>query len=193
MTTQHSINSLTDDGLAFLNDRLTDIRVALEALRLEPQRDQGPVMERCERILPLDLYNELRAYLGAIEAHHAAICDVLYGEGTDLRVDGLVVGEGNDPHGITITPEVAAARAAMTEPTMFDRLLGQLDRGLITSREFQMVCERERIDLSHPCIEPGCDAMVPFDDEPWCFTHSPDEGSSVSGYSYLISQREVVR
>jgi hypothetical protein len=30
---------------------------------------------------------------------------------------------------------------------------------------------------------PGCDRIITFDDEPWCFTHSPDEGSSQIGYS----------
>lgn len=86
----HPINSLTTAGQSYLCERLTDIKVALEDLRLEPQRGEAPVMERCERILPTELFNELRAYLGAIEQHHAAICDVLYGEGHDLRADGLV-------------------------------------------------------------------------------------------------------
>jgi len=35
----------------------------------------------------------------------------------------------------------------------------------------------------HKCEEPGCDKTVYFDDEPKCFTHSPDVGSSVRGYS----------
>jgi len=37
---------------------------------------------------------------------------------------------------------------------------------------------------AHPCVVPGCTNTVPYDDEPWCFTHSPDSGSNVSGYSY---------
>jgi hypothetical protein len=36
----------------------------------------------------------------------------------------------------------------------------------------------------HPCEQEGCDNIVMFDDEPYCFTHSPDEGSYVLGYSY---------
>lgn len=36
----------------------------------------------------------------------------------------------------------------------------------------------------HPCIHPGCEHTVEFDDEPRCFTHSPDEGSAVPGYSW---------
>lgn len=35
----------------------------------------------------------------------------------------------------------------------------------------------------HTCEEPGCTKQVQFDDEPKCFSHSPDEGSSVRGYS----------
>lgn len=37
----------------------------------------------------------------------------------------------------------------------------------------------------HPCTHPGgCTRTVEFDDEPFCFEHSPDEGSSVTGYSF---------
>jgi hypothetical protein len=39
-------------------------------------------------------------------------------------------------------------------------------------------------DDRHPCTAPGCTHIVEFDDEPWCFIHSPDSGSSVPGYSY---------
>lgn len=42
-------------------------------------------------------------------------------------------------------------------------------------------------DESHPCIIPGCTNIVGFDDEPWCYTHSPDSGSDVQGYSYKAS------
>lgn len=35
----------------------------------------------------------------------------------------------------------------------------------------------------HTCKAHGCARSVEFDDEPYCFTHSPDEGSSVYGYS----------
>lgn len=36
----------------------------------------------------------------------------------------------------------------------------------------------------HTCEKETCDNQVPFDDEPYCFTHSPDSGSHVPGYSY---------
>jgi len=39
----------------------------------------------------------------------------------------------------------------------------------------------------HPCVEVGCNNTVLFDDEPYCFTHSPDSGSNVVGYSYKAS------
>jgi hypothetical protein len=37
---------------------------------------------------------------------------------------------------------------------------------------------------AHPCDAAGCHLTVPFDDEPFCYQHSPDSGSSVPGYSY---------
>ena len=39
--------------------------------------------------------------------------------------------------------------------------------------------------IPHPCVIPGCYDVVPYDDEPWCYTHSPDEGSNKRGYSWL--------
>lgn len=44
----------------------------------------------------------------------------------------------------------------------------------------------------HGCTMPGCtyaDSDVCYDDEPYCFDHSPDEGSAVSGYSYRAEQK----
>jgi hypothetical protein len=35
----------------------------------------------------------------------------------------------------------------------------------------------------HACEQHGCDSRPIYDDEPYCFTHSPDEGSSFRGYS----------
>lgn len=37
-------------------------------------------------------------------------------------------------------------------------------------------------ECRHQCEYAGCDRMISFHDEPFCFTHSPDEGSSVPGY-----------
>jgi hypothetical protein len=42
---------------------------------------------------------------------------------------------------------------------------------------------------SHPCVTPGCTMTVPYDGEPWCFTHSPDSGSFVPGYSYAAGDK----
>lgn len=36
----------------------------------------------------------------------------------------------------------------------------------------------------HPCEMPKCREYVAFDDEPYCFEHSPDSGSYFPGYSY---------
>ncbi len=35
----------------------------------------------------------------------------------------------------------------------------------------------------HPCATPGCETPSEYDDEPWCFEHSPNSGSSLAGYS----------
>lgn len=35
----------------------------------------------------------------------------------------------------------------------------------------------------HECITKDCPRIVENDDEPWCYEHSPDEGSSLAGYS----------
>src|SRR5688572_2051888 len=37
----------------------------------------------------------------------------------------------------------------------------------------------------HKCFELECTNEVQYDDEPWCFEHSPDEGSHVEGFSAL--------
>ena len=39
-------------------------------------------------------------------------------------------------------------------------------------------------DGSHPCDYETCDNIVMYDDEPYCYEHSPDSGSSFFGYSY---------
>jgi len=43
-------------------------------------------------------------------------------------------------------------------------------------------------DGKHPCLQAYCKHTVLFDDEPYCYEHSPDSGSSVRGYSYRESQ-----
>lgn len=40
----------------------------------------------------------------------------------------------------------------------------------------------------HQCEQYGCDRTVQYNDEPMCFVHSPDSGSSVSGYSAYKKQ-----
>ena len=42
----------------------------------------------------------------------------------------------------------------------------------------------------HKCEISFCDKIVQFDDEPWCFEHSPDEGSSLIGYSAKAKAEE---
>lgn len=44
-------------------------------------------------------------------------------------------------------------------------------------------CSMHQGIYPHECETEGCGRNVIYDDEPRCFTHSPDEGSSVRGYS----------
>jgi hypothetical protein len=43
----------------------------------------------------------------------------------------------------------------------------------------------------HPCVTPDCNLIAEYDDEPHCYTHSPDSGSSVPGYSYRAQHGTV--
>lgn len=47
-----------------------------------------------------------------------------------------------------------------------------------------MSIDHDPLPQSHPCTKGECPNIVPYDDEPYCFTHSPDGGSTVRGYSY---------
>lgn len=53
-------------------------------------------------------------------------------------------------------------------------------------KRFQVVGD----DESHPCEQPGCRYLVPYDDEPYCFEHSPDSGSYQPGYSYRQTHQD---
>lgn len=50
-------------------------------------------------------------------------------------------------------------------------------------RERDLWCYDHWALFPHPCEQDGCDARPIYDDEPYCFVHSPDEGSSFKGYS----------
>jgi hypothetical protein len=47
-------------------------------------------------------------------------------------------------------------------------------------------------DQSHPCEQLGCEHIVPYDDEPYCFDHSSDSGSYVRGYSYRAAHPDYL-
>ena len=51
------------------------------------------------------------------------------------------------------------------------------------TREKDLWCHVHWGLFPHKCQSYGCDARPIYNDEPFCFTHSPDEGSSVRGYS----------
>jgi hypothetical protein len=43
----------------------------------------------------------------------------------------------------------------------------------------------------HECEADGCTRQVEFDDEPLCYTHSPDKGSSMPGYSAKTHKQPI--
>ena len=45
----------------------------------------------------------------------------------------------------------------------------------------------------HECIIATCKTMVAFDDEPYCFVHSPDSGSSFPAFSAKARDKELGR
>jgi hypothetical protein len=47
------------------------------------------------------------------------------------------------------------------------------------THEFHL-CEADT--CRHKCEHSGCDHHILYHDEPYCFTHSPDEGSSFRNY-----------
>ena len=206
---------LNDLAAATARRALDDIAAALTSLSDDDQRGEGPVMERCLRILPETLYNELSAYLGTIAQARWQLDQLIFwidqaddeygtelgrailrhpSQGTQATIErALALAVAAD---VAMTDEEAAAliepidghswpRGEYVVPTGLEALISDLDRGLLTLREFQSEVERQRISQSHPCATEGCGNIVPFDDEPHCFTHSPDEGSSVTGYSWL--------
>lgn len=60
-----------------------------------------------------------------------------------------------------------------------------------TNRERDFWCHKHWGLFPHKCKHNDCDSRVSYDDEPFCFTHSPDEGSSFRGYSAYLEQREI--
>jgi hypothetical protein len=213
---QHPINNLNDAGLDMLCDRLTEIAVALDDNNIY-------VMERVERILPVDVFNELRAYLGTIREAQHTICELLYGsqellvneslahcpvcdQDTTLPLGCTICDPANpdacDPFGIErpIMTDVEAAAlievldtedAAIALNAVRDDLLAKLDRGVITMSEFHAGLHVNNIPQYHRCTAWGCKHNVPFDDEPVCYGCSPDSGSSVRGYSYMLNVKRA--
>ena len=105
---QHPINPLNEAGLDMLCDRLTEIAVALDDNNIHN-------MERIERILPLDLFNELRAYLGTIREAQHTICELLYGDRQLLASDGLITEDAFPPPSADDCSPTGIARPRITE------------------------------------------------------------------------------
>ena len=106
---QHPINPLNDAGCDMLCDRLTDFTVAYENLSLDG------CLERVERILPLDLFNELRAYLGSMRDHIGTVTELLYGDRQLLASDGLITEDAFPPPSADDCSPTGIARPTITE------------------------------------------------------------------------------
>jgi hypothetical protein len=52
-----------------------------------------------------------------------------------------------------------------------------------------MFQDEEDENQMHKCELGLCENIVPFDDEPYCYQHSPNSGSVLIGYSYKRSHQ----
>lgn len=60
-------------------------------------------------------------------------------------------------------------------------------------RERDYWCTNHWGMFKHECAHNGCNITVLYDDEPYCFTHSPDSGSSFRGYSAYKIQHDALK
>jgi hypothetical protein len=193
---------LNDAAATTLHRALDDIDSALNGLRrLTTMTDEqrawaGTIGEAAWRIdqLVFNTDPDDSEYGLPAPVAHCPVCD----QDTTLPLGCDVC----EPHGIERPDVEADALTAILDAedaivarkasaVTADDMLNLLDEGVIDMREFHNELDRRGIDQSHLCIEPGCDQRVQFDDEPRCFTHSPDEGSSVRGYSHLMYARRA--
>jgi hypothetical protein len=184
---QHNLK-LNNAAAETISTASADITTAVMALR-RLLRDAG---------LPNTI--DLMGYLGTITEAQYRIDTIVFEPSIALDSD-YAIGEGNDPHGIVrpgddielerILDDEDAIVARKASAVTADDMLDLLNDGVIDMREFHNELDKRGIDQSHLCITPGCNQRVQFDDEPMCFTHSPDEGSSVRGYSHLMYARRA--
>lgn len=60
-------------------------------------------------------------------------------------------------------------------------------------RERKYWCSKHWGMHRHKCAHNNCEITVLYDDEPYCFTHSPDSGSSFRNYSAYEIQRNAIK
>jgi hypothetical protein len=107
----------------------------------------GLIEEDFVHRIPAREFDDLRCYLGGIEEGRRTVSDLLHGGVVDPSrhpANGRIreMSDDANPHGITITDEVAQARTIDGRPTWYqhniaaDRLVAQLQRGLITRPEY---------------------------------------------------------
>ena len=130
-----------------------------------------------------ETYATVRANLGSIFDAQWRIDQIVFH--TDPTDSEYCTTCADDLPGCSNPEHDAELEAILDGEEVVSDLLAKLDRGVITLREFQLSLDSHSISQAHPCDEYGCEHTVGYDDEPFCYKHSPDEGSSRSGYSWL--------
>jgi hypothetical protein len=115
-------------------------------------------------------YRMLAEYMLIIRDAQRALCIQLLNRDDDAAPTGAT--DECNPHGIE-RPTLVFNTTPQERPTV---------------RFEQPTPGYEPYDGKHPCAYDGCNFTVLFDDEPYCYTHSPDSGSNVPGYSYRAEQ-----
>lgn len=178
---------LNDDAATDVAQALADITMSVASARARIDAAMPGVSER-----EFDRrYAEIRAALGTIADAQWRIDQIVFHtSATDSEYALPVVESLSDqcpPAGIlrTVDPELEALLDEEDRIVQRDLLLARLDRGVITIQEFHAGLHIHNIVQTHPCDQWGCEHTVLFDDEPYCYTHSPDSGSSARGYSWM--------
>jgi hypothetical protein len=103
----------------------------------------------------------------------------------DLRRIASVASALREARGDTEWSEQQRAAVAAAREVLDDLLDGPMSRQVQQPDSLAArLAGPGSLEQPHPCEHRGCPHTVAYDDEPWCFEHSPNEGSYVPGYSW---------
>ena len=171
----------TDANYQPIVDAMTDIAVALDDISTDCRFE----LNRCN--LPDEVRAALIGHLEMIRDAHEALCPLLFTDEVVVVADGDVIEcpvcDPSSPERCNAPIMTADEAAALIEPLPATYWVNAEPQTFDAALRMSLP---EWMDGMHPhdCLVPGCCATVPFDDEPYCFKHSPDEGSSLRGFSY---------